>query len=566
MKKKSIIISVLSFIFLLISVSCNKDDDGFSGLQPTITNISPSEGALSTELTIEGTNFEEGAAVFVGDKESLVVEVGSSNQIFAQVPAGISANIALSVTVKNPGGLKATLENAFTAISPVLDFVNSATKPSGNIGSTVILEGKAFGSIQGTSKIYFSDGAGGTIEAVVANPDDWTDEFIVTTVPSSTQDGPVYIETELGVSNEISFTVTDAATFSPSTINWTVTTALPTAVSGHNSVYVPIEDALGNTKQHVFVIGGKDNTGTLSDQTLTGTISSNGTIPEWINTTSMPFPIAFHKVVAATPFNSKVEGSGFLFILGGVDEDGNPVDKVSLGELNEDGTIESWYIGTSLPVPLHSMGVAIFRSTIYISGGSTTGNVPTNKVYKSEIDESGNLGEWEEMTSMPSARTYHGFLTFGAYLYAVGGETGTAAPDDGTAQSDLTEVIYAKIDLRSGDITDAGWTLNASELQKSRSKHTTLVVGGSMFVSSGLYAAAGQGSSENIFAQILSDGSVDSFGGATGSNTLLSEGGANLFNQSGLSYIDADGVAHVMILGGDNVNNPGTKVDNVLFY
>jgi hypothetical protein len=59
---------------------------------------------------------------------------------------------------------------------------------------------------------------------------------------------------------------------------------------------------------------------------------------------------------------------------------------------------------------------------------------------------------------------------------------------------------------------------------------------------------------------------VGTFNGATGSNTLLSQGGANLFNQAAISYIDGGGVAHVMVLGGDNVNTPGSKRNTVLFY
>jgi hypothetical protein len=127
-------------------------------------------------------------------------------------------------------------------------------------------------------------------------------------------------------------------------------------------------------------------------------------------------------------------------------------------------------------------------------------------------------------------------------------------------------VLYAKVDLRTGNLTQEGWKVNENSLQKSRSKHTTLAVGGNLFVSSGLYSGAAQGSSENIYAQISSDGTIGSFDGATGSNTLLEQGESNLFNQGGISYIDADGVAHVLILGGDDVVTPGVKKANVLFY
>ena len=78
-------------------------------------------------------------------------------------------------------------------------------------------------------------------------------------------------------------------------------------------------------------------------------------------------------------------------------------------------------------------------------------------------------------------------------------------------------------------------------------------------------SAAGTGSSENAYATINSDGTVGSFGGATGSNTLQAVGGMNLYGASGVAYVDSDGVAHVMILAGDDVNSPGTKSAKVIF-
>jgi hypothetical protein len=231
-----------------------------------------------------------------------------------------------------------------------------------------------------------------------------------------------------------------------------------------------------------------------------------------------------------------------------------------------------------LPEALHSMGVAIFRGAIYVVGGATTAdvngvltdNVPVASVYRARPDENGELGAWEAMTSLPSARAYHDVRTFGGFLYSVGGDRGTVTPDDGNSVNNdtkLNEIAYVAINLRTGNIDAADWTINANALSKSRSKHSMLVAGGNIFVSSGLYGGIGlSGSSENTFAQILADGSVNTFAGATGSNTLFSTGGANLFNQAALSYIDANGVARVLIIGGDDANNPGTKRSTVMFY
>ncbi len=47
---------------------------------------------------------------------------------------------------------------------------------------------------------------------------------------------------------------------------------------------------------------------------------------------------------------------------------------------------------------------------------------------------------------------------------------------------------------------------------------------------------------------------------------MESLGGVNLFNHAAIGYVDASGVAHVMILGGDDVSNQGTRRANVYFY
>lgn len=573
--KKILSITTISGMLFLLLLGCGKN--GGNGItdsepvqsSPTIESVTPSEGSIGTELTVSGSDFISGATVTIGSIDATEVEFSSSTTLFLMVPSGITGNTALEVTVSNTDGGEVTSGGAFTAIDPVLSFVNSATKPSGNIGSTVIIDGKAFGDIQGNSQVLFSDGAGGTISATIASDDDWFDTFIVTSVPEGAEDGPILVETEIGTSSSLEFSVTDAATFSPSTINWTVTAPLSQGLSGHRAVYTPIDDATGTTVRFAHVSGGRDATGVSSDEVLYGRIKSDGTVDSWNSTTLLPDSISFHAMVAATPFNSKVNDFGYLFALGGTDNTGDPVTSVHFASLNEDGTLNSWNTNRMLPEPLHSLGAVVFRSTIYIAGGATTGDNPVDKVYKAEIDTLGELGSWEQLTSLPSARMYHSFLSFGAFLYSVGGETAVENPDDGDFNNNdtkLATVAYAKINLRTGDITSEGWSVNADEMAKSRSKHSALVAGGNIFVSSGLYAGAGQGSSENSFTQINSDGTVGSFNGATGSNTLRSEGGENLFNQAAISYIDANGVAHVMILGGDDVNNPGNKQSDVLFY
>jgi hypothetical protein len=88
----------LILIGILILTGCKKDDDKvLPGSIPAIASVTPGEGAVSTELTITGTNFMEGAAVYVGDKTCTSVEVTSSTTIYAKVPSGIPAKTLLPV-------------------------------------------------------------------------------------------------------------------------------------------------------------------------------------------------------------------------------------------------------------------------------------------------------------------------------------------------------------------------------------------------------------------------------------------------------------------------------------
>jgi hypothetical protein len=453
------------------------------------------------------------------------------------------------------------------AVAPTLQFVNGATKPSGNVGSTVILEGKAFGDQQGTGKVRFSDGAGGTIDVVIADPaNDWTDGFIVTTVPSGAATGDVVVVTATGTSNALTFTVTAGAAFSPSTIAWTQTTSLPIGLSGHRAVFAAV-----GTSNLVYVIGGADSTYAPRDSVYHATIQANGQVSTWTETTSLPGARAFHAAVVATGFNSRVKGDGYVYVLGGAtDAAGTPVNTVYRGALAANGSVSGWTAVGTLPAALHSLGAVIFRGEIYIGGGSGAGNVPVATVYRARIDTLGNLGGWQALASLPAPRSHHGWVTFGGYLYAFGGDSSAVTPNDSNFTDNskkLKQIVYNRINLRTGDLASATWTTNANDLIKEVSKHTAVVAGGSVLVSGGLYAGASTGATEQSYASFNSDGSVGSLNGATGSHTIQSvNGGRDLFNHAGLSYIDANGAAHVLVLGGDDASAPSKKRAEVWFY
>ena len=545
------------------------DSTGPKATPPAILTVSPIRGTVGTELTVTGTGFRDGASVKIGTISATAVQVANATTLYVKVPAGVAAGQAYGITIANPDGGSATQAAVFTAVAPTLQYINGATRPSANSGSTIILEGSAFGDVQGAGQVLFSDGAGGTIAATIASPDDWTDTFILTTLPSAAATGEVTIKTATGTSAPITLTLASNSQFSPSTIQWTKTSTMPVGVSGHAATVATVQGAT-SAVNFVYVTGGADSTNAPRTSVWSASVLAGGQIGAWTTTSPLPAGRAFHASVVATPFNSRVKGTGFLYVLGGAtDAAGTPAGEIYRAPLAADGSVGAWETLGTLPAALHSMNAVIFRGEIYVAGGSTTGNAPVATVYRARLDSLGAIGAWQTLAPLPSARTYHGLTQFGGYLYVFGGESAALLPNDASTASSATrldQVAYAKLDLRTGAINSAGWLVNGGGLTKAVGKHTAVVAGGNVLVTGGLYNGAGSGSSEESYAQLRTDGTVSSFSGATGSHTIASAGGSNLFNHAALSYVDAAGVAHVLVLGGDDVNAPGKKRAEVWFY
>src|SRR2546425_2480745 len=107
---------------------------------------------------------------------------------------------------------------------PVVTTVNGATAPSAPLGATVVIQGSNFGTSQAAAagQVLF-----GTVPATIASAGDWSNTLIVTTVPAGAVTGNLVVQTSGGASTPVVFTVAAKVAFSPSTVSWTSTTALP---------------------------------------------------------------------------------------------------------------------------------------------------------------------------------------------------------------------------------------------------------------------------------------------------------------------------------------------------
>lgn len=557
---------VLTFLLALLgAMGCGEDASGPQNLQPEVNRVEPDSGTVGTQVEITGGSFQAGASVLFGALNASGEAVLSSNTLHAFAPDSLVAGTFYEVRVTNPLGKTDAIESAFKAVGPDLQVVNGVTRPSGISGSTIIFEGHAFGDLLGKGHIWFTGAGGAPVEAPVLIDDNWTNEFLVTTVPSQAESGPVWVETATGTSRSQSFTVTEGSSFSPSQIFWTETISLPQPSQGHKAVFLSGDDlGLGNM---IYLTGGGDGSMNVRTGAWSATVDAVGGVLPWSGVSDLPEARAFHGMTLATPYNAFIDttSAGHLYVLGGISQAGSPVSTVWRAPVGLDRSVGGWTIENSLPAPLHSMGVAVFRSWLFVVGGATSGNQAVTTVYRARIEPDGSLGSWESQPSLPAPSAYGTLLQFAGALYMVGGDAGTTLPGSAANTATLSDAIFtAALDLRSARVNS--WSTNPSSLIKRVAKHTALIAGGTVLVSGGVYNGAGSSATEHQYASINLDGTIGSFNGATGSQTIADSGGQPFFNHAAVTYVDASGIAHVLILGGNDINNPATPLDAIYYY
>ncbi|MEJ2501998.1 MAG: hypothetical protein P8177_01595 [Gemmatimonadota bacterium] len=552
-------------------VACGGDNGTEPAEPPVITGVAPEQGTAGTELRIEGSRFQAGAAVRVGDMNAPGVDL-DAGALFAAVPAGVQAGTTYDVVVTNPDGGSTSLAAAFTAVAPEATRVNGVTRPTGLVGMTVIIEGSAFGDdpVLSDGRVYFGTTQGTAIEAAIVDPtNDWTDGFVVTSVPQGVSDTSwIWVETATGVSDSVEFRLIQSGTFSPSLINWTPTTSLPHPLQGLGAAFVPVEEG-PTPASYVFTMGGAGTDGAATDLVFRATVSGSGALGgEWSVPAPMPEARAYHAAAAATASTAALDTSttaAFLYAIGGVDTAGSATATAFVGHVDLAGEVTGWTRTEPLPVALHSARAALFRGFLYLTGGVDADGFPVSSAYRAAIHPDGSLGSWVEIDDLPAPTAYHSFVNFGPFLYLVGGDSAaTPALESGTAGSEVSDVYLGRINLRTGDLDAAAWSPTAS-MAKGRSKHSTIFAGGSLLATSGIYAGQA-GSSENTAGDVLNNGTVESWGGATGSETIAAELGYSLYNQAAITFIDAAGQGHVLVLGGARRDVAGQASDAVVYY
>lgn len=163
---------------------------------PGITSLSPASGALSTSVTINGTNFgaSQGASTVTFGGSPITPSNWSNGAVGIVVPNIAPGNDNIVVTVSGLSSNVAT----FT-VTPV---ISSLSLISGPAGSSTTITGSNFGGGQGSSSVTFA--------GITATVTSWSTASIGVTIPSGLGPGssPVIVTVNGAASNTSFFTAT----------------------------------------------------------------------------------------------------------------------------------------------------------------------------------------------------------------------------------------------------------------------------------------------------------------------------------------------------------------------
>jgi N-acetylneuraminic acid mutarotase len=178
---------------------------------------------------------------------------------------------------------------------------------------------------------------------------------------------------------------------------------LPSALRGAQAVV---------TKNRVYLLGGINHNWDILDTVYTAPINSDGTLADWTTANSLPAALDIAQVIV---IKNKV------YLLGGRGRDWNSVSTVYSATVNPDGTLDTWSLGSPLPVNLSNSQAVVIKDKVYLLGGSTDGST-VSTVYTADVNTDGTLGGWTAATPLPSETQASQVIVTSNRVYLLGGE------------------------------------------------------------------------------------------------------------------------------------------------
>lgn len=226
--------------------------------------------------------------------------------------------------------------------------------------------------------------------------------------------------------------------------SWQTTTFLPAGRSNHTNFI---------HSGRLYLIGGWDPVVRYSN------INGDGTLSAWDSTLSLPEGRLAH---------STIVNSNYVYVLGGyIDSVNTGLNDVFFGEINPDGTLNNWQTTTSFQFERFDHSTNIYNGIIYIIGGENRSTIFDDVQY-AQINPDGTIGQWQNTTSLPAAKTAHTSFVHDNHLFVCGGSS--------------DNIIYTKI---NPDGTLGQWQLCSSSFSIARGNHTSIVYNNILYIIGG---------------------------------------------------------------------------------
>lgn len=275
--------------------------------------------------------------------------------------------------------------------------------------------------------------------------------------------------------------------------SWTATASLP----------APRRDASITTSNgYLYVVGGYDGSSAVST-VYAAKINIDGTIGSWSTVRALP---------SASSGGSAIAVNGYLYTMGGTTN--GAANGASLethyAKIYSDGSLSTWTRSTDLVYYRMGATAAASNGYMYVMGGANNAGTPVQSVFYAKINTDGSFGVWTAAPNyLPATRYAAGSVAANGYLYVIGGSTDTT-----TANSQST-VYYAPV---RADGTTGVWQTATNSFPSTIRLIRPTVYNGYIYVAGG-YNAAGASLSTVYYSslqRVRVNGTLDLLGGSGG--------------------------------------------------
>jgi hypothetical protein len=221
--------------------------------------------------------------------------------------------------------------------------------------------------------------------------------------------------------------------------NWTTTVPLPGAAVRNDS-----SAAVYNG--YLYVTGGStDNSSTNAQNSVFYTkLNPDGTVGAWATSTN---PIVYSGTQKRWE-HTTIAYNGFLYVIGGRDENGNIKNTVYYSKLNADGSNGTWSQAANLSTGVANHSTAVANGYVYSIGGDN--GAANNTVQYAKLNLDGTTSAWTPSgNTVPQGRAGAGTAIMNGYIYYIAGR----------ASGDKANTSYAQL---AGDGSVGAWSCQGS--------------------------------------------------------------------------------------------------------